>query len=44
VVESIEHLRPLASEALLAVFQLTMTREIEDAFAKELERRAKRAH
>ncbi len=43
VVESIEHLRPLASEALLAVLQLTMTREIEDAFAKELERRAKRA-
>lgn len=42
VVESIERLRPLASEALLAVFQQTMTREVESAFGNELMRRAKR--
>jgi hypothetical protein len=42
IVESIERLRPLASEALLAVFQQTMTREVEGAFGKELERVAKR--
>ncbi len=42
VVESIERLRPLASEALLAVFQQTMTREVEAAFGNELARRAKR--
>jgi DNA-binding transcriptional MerR regulator len=43
VMESIERLRPLASEALLAVFQQTMTREVEAAFGKELERRTKRS-
>jgi DNA-binding transcriptional MerR regulator len=42
IVESIERLRPLASEAVLAVFQQTMTREVEDAFGKELLRTAKR--
>lgn len=42
VIESIEGLRPLASEALLAVFQHTMTREVEAAFGKELERRARK--
>lgn len=42
VVESIERLRPLASEALLAVFQPTMTRAVEEAFGKALERGAKR--
>ena len=42
VVESIERLRPLASEALIAVFQPAMTREVERAFGKALERRAKR--
>jgi DNA-binding transcriptional MerR regulator len=42
VVESIERLRPLASEALLAVFQQTMTREVEAAFGNELTRRARR--
>lgn len=43
VVESIERLRPLASEALLAVFQQTMTHEVESAFGKELARRTKRS-
>lgn len=42
VSQSIERLRPLASEVLLAVFQQTMTREVEAAFGKELERRARR--
>lgn len=42
VVESIERLRPLASEALLAVFQQTMTREVEAAFGNELMRRSRR--
>ena len=42
VVESIERVRPLASEALLAVFQQTMTREVESAFGKALARGAKR--
>jgi hypothetical protein len=42
VVEAIERLRPLASEAMLAVFQQTMTREVEGAFGKQLERAAKR--
>lgn len=43
VIESIEHLRPLASQAMLAVFQATMTREVESAFGRELARRAKRS-
>jgi DNA-binding transcriptional MerR regulator len=42
VIESIERLRPIASEVLLAVFEHTMTAEVEDAFGKELERAAKR--
>ena len=42
VQEAIERLRPLASDALLAVFQGTMTREVEAAFGNELRRRAKR--
>ena len=42
VVESIERLRPIASEALLAVFQQTMTAEVESAFGKVVERQAKR--
>jgi len=42
VTESIERLRPLASEAVLAVFQQTMTRAVEAAFGKELERAARR--
>jgi DNA-binding transcriptional MerR regulator len=36
--ESIERLRPLSSQALLATHQLTMTREVEAAFGRELER------
>jgi DNA-binding transcriptional MerR regulator len=36
--ESIERLRPLSSQALLATHQLTMTREVEDAFGRELAR------
>ena len=36
--EAFERLRPLASEALIAVFHQTMTRAVEDAFGKELER------
>lgn len=43
VIESIERLRPIASQVLLAVFQQTMTTEVEVAFGKELERAAKRA-
>ncbi len=43
VQKAIEGLRPLASDALLAVFQRTMTREVEAAFGNELRRRAKRA-
>lgn len=42
VMESIERLRPIASEALLAVFRHTMTVEVEAAFGKELERRVRK--
>lgn len=42
VLESIERLRPIASGALLATFQQTMTREVQDAFGKELQRYGKR--
>lgn len=42
ITETIERLRPLASEALLAVFQQTMTAEVEDAFGKLLEDKGKR--
>lgn len=38
VLESIERLRPIASEALVAVFQMTMSREVEQEFGKELKR------
>ena len=41
--KALERLRPLASEALLAVFQRTMTRSVEEAFGKELERMSKRS-
>ena len=37
--QAIERLRPLASEALLAVFQRKMTREVEQAFGRALERK-----
>lgn len=38
VLESIERLRPVASEALIAVFQNTMSREVERQFGQELDR------
>jgi DNA-binding transcriptional MerR regulator len=38
VTESIERLRPLSSQTLLAAYQLTMTREVEAAFGRELAR------
>jgi DNA-binding transcriptional MerR regulator len=41
--EAIESLRPLASEALLAGFQVTMTREVEAAFGGQLRRASKRS-
>jgi DNA-binding transcriptional MerR regulator len=34
VVESIERLRPVAAEALIGVFEITMTNEVGDAFGK----------
>jgi DNA-binding transcriptional MerR regulator len=39
VAQAIERLRPLASEALLAVFQRKMTRAVEQAFGRALERK-----
>lgn len=36
--ESIERLRPLSSQALLAAYQFTMAQEMERAFGRELER------
>jgi hypothetical protein len=42
VTESIERLRPLSSQALLAAYQLTMSKEVEDAFGRELERLTRR--
>lgn len=38
VLESIERLRPIASEALVAVFQQSMSEEVEQQFGKELAR------
>lgn len=38
VLDSIERLRPIASEALVAVFQQTMSEEVERQFGKELSR------
>ncbi|HST55875.1 MAG TPA: MerR family transcriptional regulator [Solirubrobacteraceae bacterium] len=42
VTESIERLRPLSSQALLAAYQLTMSQEVEKAFGRELERLTRR--
>jgi DNA-binding transcriptional MerR regulator len=39
--ESIERLRPLSSQALLAAYQLTMSHEVEKAFGRELTRLTK---
>ncbi len=42
IIETIERLRPLASEAVLATFKQTMEAEVEKAFGKVLEEQAKR--
>lgn len=42
ITESIERLRPLASEAVLATFKQTMEAEVESAFGKVLEQQSKR--
>jgi DNA-binding transcriptional MerR regulator len=41
ITESIERLRPLASETLLALFRQAMTEEVEEAFGKVLEQQGK---
>src|SRR4051794_19814446 len=41
ITESIERLRPLASEALLAVFKQKMTAQVEEAFGKLIEEKPK---
>ena len=41
VLESIERMRPVASQALEAVFQMTMTKTVEDEFGRELQRISK---
>ena len=38
VVDSIERMRPVASQALEAMFQMTMTKTVEDEFGRELQR------
>ena len=42
VIEAVNSLRPLASEALLALFKLRMTTQLEDAFSKVIEHQSKR--
>ncbi len=42
LIHAVNSLRPLASEALLALFKQSMTAELEQAFGKVLEQRAKR--
>jgi DNA-binding transcriptional MerR regulator len=42
LIESVDSLRPLASEALLAMFKLRMTSQLEEAFGKVIEHQAKR--
>jgi DNA-binding transcriptional MerR regulator len=42
ITETIERLRPLASEVVLAMFRQTMAAEAEDAFGKVLSQQAKR--
>jgi DNA-binding transcriptional MerR regulator len=41
IVDAIERLRPLAGEALLAVFKLAMTDAVDKAFGREIEREAR---
>ena len=38
VVEAIQRMRPVATQALEAMFQMTMTKTVEDEFGKELQR------
>ena len=40
--DALERLRPLASDALLAMFQLVMTEEVEERIGRELDRIEKR--
>lgn len=42
VEQSIERLRPLSSQAVLAIYQITMSSEVEAAFGRELERLSRR--
>ncbi len=42
IIDAIDSLRPLASEALLALFKQSMTAELEDTFGKMIEHQAKR--
>jgi DNA-binding transcriptional MerR regulator len=42
LIEGVDSLRPLASEALLALFKLRMTVQLEQAFGKVIEHQAKR--
>jgi DNA-binding transcriptional MerR regulator len=42
LIGAVDSLRPLASEALLAVFKLRMTNQLEEAFGKVVEHQAKR--
>jgi len=42
LIDAVNSLRPLASEALLALFKQSMTSQLEDAFGKVLEHQSKR--
>ncbi len=42
VIGAVDSLRPLASEALLAMFKLRMTSQLEAAFGQVVEQQAKR--
>jgi DNA-binding transcriptional MerR regulator len=42
LIGAVDSLRPLASEALLAMFKLRMTKQLEQAFGKVVEQQAKR--
>jgi DNA-binding transcriptional MerR regulator len=42
LIEGVDSLRPLASEALLALFKLSMTTQLEDAFGRVIQHQAKR--
>jgi DNA-binding transcriptional MerR regulator len=42
LIQGVDSLRPLASEALLALFKLRMTTQLEEAFGKVIEHQAKR--